>query len=643
VACLGALVAAVVAEWQALRSPVVALLRRVPPRHRGWRAEVFDLVVVVVAVAGVYQGHADLARAGEASFLALLAPGLVGLAAALVIARILPWLAGIVGRSAVANGRAGAALAALHLARRPGTQRVFAVLVVSASVVSTTTLFWHTATRAWSDRAVQAVGAHRVLTVQAATSTALLAAVRDADPEGRHAMAAARTAGPDVEDRVLAVDTSRLAAVVDLPASYGLPDPAALARLLHPPSPDPLAVLDGPITVDAGGPADLGPAYAVTLRLQVADRAGRLLAVDIGPLEQPRRTYTGEVAGCAGGCRLISIELVSPARIRESLGGSVEVHGIAQGDGEIASAALLGDISRWRPPAGAVGVGTVLRAGDGVLRVSLFTGPMPNSQRVDPRVFVVDAPTPLPVVLAGARPEAGRAGDERITVLGTERVAFQVVATAAVLPRLGDVGVLADLEYAQRLLGRAGEAASLEVWLSPDAPAGVVDDLAGRGVQVIHEDTRAAAVNRLAEQGPGVALRFQLFAAGIVLLLAAGTIVVTAAVERHPRVEELTALRAQGLDAASVRVAAYAGPAVMVAGGLLTGLVAAVAAGSIVTASMPVFADDWHLLPLLTGPRPVPLGLAGLAAVAVLGPAAMLGATRIARAVESRSDTGGAA
>ena len=65
-ACVGALVAAAVAEWRSLQSPVVGLLRRVPARHRGWRAEVLDLVVVLVAVVGVYQGHVEASSASGA-------------------------------------------------------------------------------------------------------------------------------------------------------------------------------------------------------------------------------------------------------------------------------------------------------------------------------------------------------------------------------------------------------------------------------------------------------------------------------------------------------------------------------------------------------------------------------------------------
>ncbi|HEV8166011.1 MAG TPA: FtsX-like permease family protein, partial [Actinomycetota bacterium] len=200
-ACLGALVAAVVAEWRSLGAPVVTLLRRVPERHRGWRADVVELVVVLLAVVGVYQGHAEISSDGEPSVLALLAPGLVGLAVALLVARAMPAVAARLGLNALRRGQPGAALAALHLARRPGTHRIFAVLAVAVSVFITVVLFWHAAGVAWSERAVQELGAARVLTVRAPNSTQLLAAVREVDPDGRVAMAVARTQGVRTEDR----------------------------------------------------------------------------------------------------------------------------------------------------------------------------------------------------------------------------------------------------------------------------------------------------------------------------------------------------------------------------------------------------------------------------------------------------------
>jgi hypothetical protein len=173
----------------------------------------------------VYQGRGE--AGGQESVFALLAPGLVGLAVALLIARLLPLAATRTGGAAIRAGRPDVALTALHLARRPGTHRVFAVLAVVAAVFTTTTFAWHTASVGWARRAAQELGAPRVLTVRAANSSALLAAVRAADPDGRYAMAVARTDGPGREPGPRR-DTTRLAAMPRC-RPYGFQRPAGRA------------------------------------------------------------------------------------------------------------------------------------------------------------------------------------------------------------------------------------------------------------------------------------------------------------------------------------------------------------------------------------------------------------------------------
>jgi hypothetical protein len=242
----------------------------------------------------------------------------------------------------------------------------------------------------------------------------------------------------------------------------------------------------------------------------------------------------------------------------------------------------------------------------------------------------------LPLVLAGARPVAQRPGDGRFTLMGTERVAYQVVATTSLLPRLGTSGGLVDLEYAQRSGSRGAEAAILEVWLNAAAPPDAVARLRAAGIQVLTDESVDDVANGLAEQGPGEALTFQLFAGGIVLLLAAGTMVITLTVERRARLDELIALRAQGLSDASMVVASYGGAVVLVVAAVLTGLVAALLAQAVVATSMPIFADGWSLLPLHQGPQPLPLMVAVVAAVLILGTAAVTGSAGLVASVRGR-------
>jgi putative ABC transport system permease protein len=495
----------------------------------------------------------------------------------------------------------------------------------------------------WADRAAQELGAQRVLTVRAANSTMLLAAVRKVDPHGDFAMAVARTDGASAENRLLAVDSSRLAAVAIAPEGFGVSDVDSVARLLRRPAMPSPSIGDGPITVDLKGPPGLSADRPVALRLHVMTAGGGLTTMDFGPLTSYRNTYQANVTTCPGaGCRLVAVEPVMPIQdataVRDAtpVQTTMELYGITQSSRDVAPPSMLADITRWSGQVGAVGVGNVLSARDGHLSITPFTGALPQGQRRDYRVFVVDAPVPLPLVLAGARPVAQRPGDERFTIMGTERVAYQVVATTSLLPRLGTSGGLVDLEYAQRSGSRGAEAAVLEVWLNAAAPPDAVARLRTADVHVLTDESVHDVANRLAEQGPGEALTFQLFAGGIVLLLAAGTMMITSTVERRARVEELTALRAQGLSEASMVVAGYGGTGVLVVAAMLTGLVAALLAQAVVATSMPIFTDRWSLLPLHQGPQPMPMMVAVVAAVLILGTAAVAGSAGVVASVRGR-------
>jgi hypothetical protein len=638
IAAVGALVTAIVAERGVLGAPVLELLRRVPDRGRGWRGGVADLVIVAVAAAGVYQGYVDARSSTNSSLLALLAPGLVALAVALLSARALPWLAARVGARAIRAGRPGTALTALHLARRPGTHRVLAVLSLAVAILAIDAVHWQTATQAWARRAVHELGAPRVLTVRAPSSTALLGAVRAVDPAGAYAMAVTRSGALGVDAALIAVDSPRLAAVAVMPPEYG-GDAARLAGLLRPPAAPAVRVDAGPLLLDAREPPPVpeeDPAHVV-LHLVAAD--GSPSQVEFGPLGSTRRELAATVTGCAGGCRLVAVELTAPRPV-----ATAELFRLSQGGRDLISDQDFADVRRWRPPAGAGDVGPVVEAAQGRLAMSLYTGDLTPDRVLNSRVYVADSAVPLPVVLAGDRPKPRRPGEQRLTVLGTEAVPYTVVATTSVLPRLGAQGAMVDLEYAQHSIGDATEAVTHEVWLAAGAPADVVDRLRQRGLDVLTDVTAEQLADRLADQGPGIALRFHLLSAAVLMLLAVGTLMIMSTVERRARVGELGALRAQGLSHAAVRRSGYGGIAVLVAGAVVSGLAAAFLADAIVAASLPLFADDWSLLPARGRGEwvaaVVAAGLGGLllAAAAAVGSAALVRSATLARA--SRRDRG---
>ncbi|GAA4675631.1 FtsX-like permease family protein [Phytohabitans rumicis] len=630
-AVLGALVAALAADWRGLGAGVIDLLRHVPARRRGWRADAIDLVVVVVAVAGVYQAYASDTEPGEASGLVLVAPALIALAVGLVAARAIAPLAVRVGHRALRAGRLPLAMAATHLARRPGTHRVFALLAVAVALLATAVSGWSVGAGARAERAAHEVGADRVLTVQARSRAHLLAAVRAADPGGTHAAAVVRNGAGVV---VLAVDSERFARVVSWQQGYG-DGPANLAERLRPAAPPPVRVADGRLTLDV---ATQGPAPPLVLVTHLVTGGGEALTVQFGPLAVGRKAYSMELMGCGGesGCRLVGLELARPTANGEvdepPSGTAVVVYGLAGPAGPVLDVA---DATRWRGLVRQDALGPAISVRDGGLRIAAPPDVATTGIVRSGMAYVVDTPVPLPVLYAGLRQADGAPGDPRLALFGGDELPVRFVGGAAALPKAGGRAYLVDLEYADRVAPPAGLGDEAQVWLGPDAPDDLVDRLREQGLGVLATDSIAAAQDRFGQQGPPLALRFQVFAGVIGVLLAAGALAVAAAVERPDRSAELAALRAQGLPLRAVHWIGYGGYGALAAAGVLVGVVAAALGGALVEAPIPVFVDDWRVLPVPTGPQAVPLVLAGLGALVVVGVTGMVAAAQLVRASRS--------
>jgi predicted lysophospholipase L1 biosynthesis ABC-type transport system permease subunit len=625
-AVLGALIAAVAADRGGMGAGVIDLLRHVPARRRGWRADVIDLVVVVVAVAGVYQAYVTDREPGESTGLVLVAPALVALAVALVAGRAIAPLAVRVGHRALRAGRLPLAMAATHLARRPGTHRVFALLAVSVALLGGAASGWSVAATAREERAIHEIGADRVLSVQARGRAHLLAAVRAADPAGTQAAAVVRSGTGGAGQVVLAVDTDRFARVASWQEEYGsgLPD---LLRRLRPAAPPSVLLGDGRLALEAEVVGAGDPVRAV---VHLVTAAGDPLTVDFGLLAVGRGSYQMDLLGCGGECRLAAIELAALAAAGEPpVERKVRIHALTSGGRPVAE---MVDASRWRGPAPAEAHGPTVGAAGGALEL---TTPPAASQPGIIRsgvVHLVDSPVPLPVAHTRLALPSGSPGDPRLSIFGGREVPVWFSGEVRALPRVTGRGFLVDLEYADRLAADPGLGDEAQVWLAPGAPDGIADRLREQGVTVLADDTVGAARERYAEQGPPLALRFQLLTGALGVLLAALALAVAAAVERPDRSAELAALRAQGLSLRAVRLISYGGYAVLVLAGVAIGIVAAALGGAVVEAAMPVFVDDWAVLPVLTGPQAPALLLAGLGGLLVLGATGAVAAGQLVRA-----------
>jgi hypothetical protein len=241
------------------------------------------------------------------------------------------------------------------------------------------------------------------------------------------------------------------------------------------------------------------------------------------------------------------------------------------------------------------------------------------------------------VVLAGKPDDAWRLQDSITTRFGGHTVPVRVAAAARLLPVIGTSGLLVDLDTERHVAAGALLAGRTQVWLAPGAPPSVVDALRAQGLIVLGDSTTAGLAARWAAGADVVTESFGLLASVVMLLLAAVMIAVLATVERSPRLEQLRALRMQGLPRGVALATAYAAPAAVVSTGLLGGVAAALAARPIAHVVAPPFADGWRLIPAPGALGAASLGVAAVAGLVVLAAAAWLSVRPLAHRLREGS------
>lgn len=616
----GALFAAILAQRAELAKKTIELLRNVPSRLSRWGAPVFEVAVVVLAVVAVLQlREGDTGLTGFAVF----GPSLVVIAFGLLAARgVLP-LAERNGRRALRRGRIGPTLAAYAMARRPGSQRVLALFVVAIALAC----FSATAASAFADsrdlRIRVELGADRVLTVEPVSRTELLGKVRALDPAGDFAMATAMLPRSDdsAVPPMLGVDSERLAKVA-LWNDAGL-TAAEAAAALRPDVPRDSVILDNKdvtldITVDKLVDAFRVRFVAVVIPLD-GTTAGE---VDFGAPQLGRHTYIRNLPMCVNKCRLAALRIRQPED--RGFDAAITLHSMQQRGETITD---FGNAEHWRvpeTPGPKLIVPQLSLAGGGMhMDVSNYKG-----ADVAFTLMPTDAPSPMPVVMARA---AGM-GDHMAGFDGA-RVAVKVAGEVDQAPRLGVKGGLVDLDYAERLSSGGADTISPQIWLNAKAPADVLDRIAAQGLTVMTDQRIAPLRAALDEQGPAVALRFHLLAAGLAVLLAGGALWLVTALDRLRRGGELRALRAQGVarrDASANGYLALVGTAAVI------GPFAALTSWLLVREHLPVFTDDPGTFPVPIWPSPLPVAAAWAGAVLILTGVALLAGARLRAATRQR-------
>ncbi|WP_426504766.1 FtsX-like permease family protein [Dactylosporangium sp. McL0621] len=631
VALAAGLALLVLADLPLLRTPVAELLRRAPAAGRRGAA-LFDLLLVAGAAAALFQVRTQ-EPAAVPSGLAVVAPALLALAAAALLARLVTALAGRAGRAALRAGRVPWALAALQYHRRPGIDRIFALVAVAVALLGLAGGDLLAGRDARADRTAVELGAERVLTVRAANQTTLLNAVRQADPGGKDAMAVALddTASPPV----LALDASRLAAVTGGAGALAPGTAAALA----PGRTGELPPVEGSGLTVAARNDSPGPLRLV-VQLTNAGTGG-VVAVTLGPLAPGEHEASAPLRGCAGapGCRIVGLALAGPTDedgkpAPPAAASALTVRSLRQDDPgtPVLDAGALGDPRRWR--AALTGPGLVVAPFEGALTLRV---PPPaedgtTRSRPDPHAYVVDGSLPIPAVLAGDPPRDWASAEPSASPFGSAAQPLRIVARVPVIPVLGAVGLVLDLDAVHRALPAPATTGTLQVWLAagvaPGRAAAIADGLAAAGVEVVGSETAAQHRERLAEQGTAYAGRFRLLSAVAGLLLAAVAAAAAVSVERRVRAGEVRAMRVQGVPHRAVTVAGAGGQAGLLVLGTLGGLLAGAFAGWAIDAPVAAFVDDWRLTAPPPALRPGALGLAALAALFVLAVVSALASAR---------------
>jgi putative ABC transport system permease protein len=587
-----ALLSVMVAQRRQFVGSVAGLLRRHPSTANGRWAIAADALAVLLAVVASVQ---LVLSKGSLTGVGLFAPAILMLALGLLAARALLPLISRYASRALHRGRLGVALAGLQLARRPGAGRLFALLVATVAVAGYATCAVDTAAAGRAVEATLGIGADRVLTVQKAQPQQLLAAVRRIDPDGDFAMAVTQLPpGASAADAPgLAVDSTRLAAVAAWPGDG--PGPAEVASGLRPELPAPPEFPGPDIAVDVSASGLVPGKEGLRLQVSVSSLSGIGDAViELGELQNRSVTYRQRIAFCQEGCRIDGIGFARTGSSR--ITAEVVLQGVrATGpDREVLPVARLADPNSWRASPEV----RLAQAPDG-LRLN-FT----ESVSVSPLVWIQPAstPDPIPVVVAG-----GPLADDVISGLDAQPMLVTNAETLPAVPQLGRRAVVVDLEYADRITVNAGLGNVPQIWLNAAAPPDILDRVSAQGLTVIADVRSDQLRRRLEQQGPALALWFHVLTGALAVLLGAGALVLAAAVDRRRRVEDLSALRTQGLrpgPAGQAMLWTYpALVAVAVVIGLLVGAIAWLVTG-------------WALP--LAGPYPPDLPLPGWPRVTVL-------------------------
>jgi hypothetical protein len=494
------------------------------------------------------------------------------------------------GRRLIRGGRLTLGLATISISRRPGSRAMVALLTVAFGLFGFALTVTDTAEQAWQERAHVETGASRVLSVVPVPPTRLMNAVASVDPEGRFAMGVALIQLPDIPP-IVAVDSRRLANVANWPTGPGQPTVSDAAAALRPQDPISKFIrakeLHIPLTLNS-----IGDNSTARLELDLVKPTGERLNPITNALTPGSGVYAVTTPDCAErDCRFTGLAVSLAAFGRQEV--SITIGDIRNEKDEIVlSRQELTNLQGWVQRKDTTGRPT----GDLSASTEGLTIKANSPIAVDLRIWTRSIPEPLPLLSSGSVPEG-------LAEVGST-VAVQQTLRVAMLPRVGDNGILVDLQYADISILPRAQAQSTEVWLSADAPADIAQRLNGAGLTVQQDISELDRLDLFSRQAPALALGFLWLAALAAILLTAAGLIVSSILDRARRSEDLSALVPQGLSRRTVRGSAVLGKSLLALIAVVAGLGATAAAWAVARGVVPVYTTAVAAIPLPSWPDP---------------------------------------
>lgn len=622
----------VVAALDVMREPLSrALASALSLRSSSRVALVLRVAVIAVALATVVQLVTSDDQSSQ--LLALVSPMFIALSVAVggaALLRVLSrrWVARTVTRSGTP-----AYLAARRLARRPDLANLMIPLLLAVSVIT----FAGSASAVSDDwrvsRARAEVGADRTFRTEVSPGR-LMQVTREVDPEGRYLAAALVQKEGDELSRRLYVDTTRLATVAAWDDSWSDESVSDLANRLAPPR-DRLTFTGREVAlrvsdVSLTSPTDARP----RLWLQYVNDEGEQRNADLGELHNgaDAATLVGSTPHCDRACTVEKLFLTGESSsVLDADGhltlGQVTVDGAPVDWG-------LETPGAWRParpfPVSLVDPPVALGPAQGGLDLDVYLGQLPEGSGPSPvMVAGIAAITPsstpdvVPAVVVDGTPTprvrhsgGGTAIDYDADVaagvaLNGQEVPTDVVARVAALPRVGTVGMMADLETSLvEFEPPAGAVLLPELWATDDTPAAMLDAVRDAGVEltpVADLDERLAS---LRDDAFSLGLRLFLIVGLATLLLAVYGVFASAVLQSRWRSYEVASLRVVGVSQRSLVRASVLEYVAMLGVAVVLGLASAVVSVLLVLPSIslgqtdeftpaPDYSVQWPLLALV--------------------------------------------